>query len=58
MKKLSKVRKTRTIVQAVFLIIVLYVALGHTLEESGITLPLIQGASLHAICPFGGVVTI
>jgi polyferredoxin len=34
------------------------VVLGHTLEESGITIPFLQGASLHAICPFGGVVTI
>ncbi len=58
MKKLSPVRKTRTIVQAIFLIIVLYVVIGHTLAESGVTLPLLQGASIHAICPFGGVVTI
>ncbi len=58
MKKLSSVGKWRRTVQAVFFFIVLFVAIGHTLEESGVTLPFIQGASLHAICPFGGVVTL
>ena len=58
MKRLSKVGRVRLSVQLLFLIIVLYVVIGHSLEEQGIQLPLIQGASLHAICPFGGVVTL
>ncbi len=58
MKKISKTRMVRRFVQLLFFVIVMLVVLGHTLEESGITIPFLQGASLHAICPFGGVVTI
>ena len=58
MKKNSKTRMVRRFVQLLFFVIVMLVVLGHTLEESGITIPFLQGASLHAICPFGGVVTI
>ncbi len=58
MKKRSSAHTIRSIVQIVFFIIVLIVVIGHSLEETGITIPLLQGASLHAICPFGGVVSI
>lgn len=58
MKKKSSTQKIRSMVQIVFFILVFLVVIAHTLEEAGITLPLLQGASLHAICPFGGVVTI
>jgi polyferredoxin len=58
MKFLRPVSGTRKIVQLIFFIIVLLVVIAHSLEEAGIVVPLIQGASLHAICPFGGVVTL
>lgn len=31
---------------------------NHTLKESGAAIPLVSHASLHALCPFGGVVSI
>jgi polyferredoxin len=34
------------------------IAVGIWLRELGIALPLIPEASLHAVCPFGGVVTV
>jgi polyferredoxin len=58
MGKPTTARRIRAAVQIIFFITVLLVVLGHTLEEAGITIPLLQGASLHAICPFGGVVTL
>ncbi len=58
MKKRSKTRMVRQSVQLLFFTIVLLVVLGHTLEENGIIIPFLEGASLHAICPFGGVVTL
>ncbi|NCB01381.1 MAG: 4Fe-4S binding protein [Spirochaetia bacterium] len=58
MKRRVSTRTMRTIVQIIFFIIVLLVVLGHTLEEFGVTLPILRGASLHAICPFGGVVSL
>ncbi len=48
----------RTIVQVFFFVLVLLISLGHLLEEYAITIPLLGGVSLHAVCPFGGVVTI
>lgn len=48
----------RSIVQILFFILILLIAINHTLAESGIGIPLIANASLHAVCPFGGVVTI
>lgn len=55
MKRLIKVR---TIVQVFFFILVAVVTLAHTLAEQGIVIPLIGNASVHALCPFGGVVSI
>ncbi|MDD3981434.1 MAG: 4Fe-4S binding protein, partial [Spirochaetales bacterium] len=51
-------RKARRIVQIVFFIIVAVTATGGALNEKGITIPLLPEASLHSICPFGGVVSI
>ncbi len=48
----------RTISQIFFFILVLIIALGKWLSELGIVISLIPDASLHAVCPFGGVVTI
>jgi hypothetical protein len=50
--------RVRRLVQVGFLVLVAGIALGHTLEEQGVTIPLVGGASLHAVCPFGGVVSI
>jgi polyferredoxin len=57
-KKRSRAQKIRRWIQFGFFGLVLLVATAHALEEKGITIPLLAGASLHAICPFGGVVTL
>lgn len=48
----------RTSVQIFFFLLVVLITLNEALKETGITIPLIGSASLHAICPFGGVVSI
>ena len=48
----------RLAIQIFFLVLIALIALNHTLEESGREIPLIGSASLHAVCPFGGVVSI
>jgi len=50
--------RIRKLVQVFFFILVTAIALGHTLSEYGMDIPLLSNASLHAICPFGGVVSI
>ncbi len=57
MKK-KRNRWLRPAVQASVFGIVLIVTSANALREAGIAIPLIQGASLHAICPFGGVETL
>lgn len=47
----------RSFTQIFFFVLVALIAINHTLGESGITIPFISKASLHAICPFGGVET-
>lgn len=39
-------------------LLVLSISIGHYLNESGVDIPLISSASLHAVCPVGGVVSI
>lgn len=56
--KIAKTQKWRVPVQAAFLILIALIAVNHTLAESGRAIPLVPEASLHAVCPFGGVVTI
>jgi polyferredoxin len=48
----------RKVVQWAFFILIALIAVNHTLAESGASIPLLANASLHAVCPFGGVVTI
>ena len=48
----------RRVVQIFFLLLITLIAVNHTLEERGIEIPLVGSASLHAVCPFGGVVSI
>ena len=43
--------------QIFFFLLVAAIATGGILAERGVKIPVIEGASLHAICPFGGVVS-
>lgn len=58
MEKNKKKIWARPVVQIFFFVLVLLVVLAKTLAEAGIVIPFIAGASLHAICPFGGVETL
>lgn len=51
-------QQIRLAVQIIFFALILATAINHTLSEAGIAIPLIGSASLHSLCPFGGVVTI
>ena len=54
----SKAQIWRSRIQIGFFVLVAFIATMHGLEESGMALPaILGGASLHAICPFGGVVS-
>lgn len=48
----------RKVVQFFFFVLIALIAVNHTLAESGGGIPFLSTASLHALCPFGGVVTI
>lgn len=48
----------RTGVQIFFFVLVALISLNQLLSEAGIVIPFLSAASLHAICPFGGVVSI
>lgn len=48
----------RKFVQAFFFILIAFISINHTLSESGKGVAFLSDASLHALCPFGGVVTI
>ena len=50
-------RNIRHIVQAAFFIIVAVTTTASVLSEKGISIPLVPEASLHAVCPLGGVVS-
>ncbi len=58
MKTRKPLRSFRTPVQIFFVILVALIVLNNALEDTGMSIPLIGSASLHAICPFGGVVSI
>ncbi len=55
--KRKSARNIRYIVQAGFFVLVAVASMIAVLKERGIDIPFIQEASLHAICPFGGVVS-
>lgn len=57
---MSKKKKTvlRRAVQIFFFVLIALIAINHTLSESGKGLPILSSASTHALCPFGGVVSI
>lgn len=48
----------RSLVQLFFFVLIALIAVNHSLAENGGGIPLLSKASLHALCPFGGVVTI
>ncbi len=55
----TKTDQVRLAVQIFFFVLIALIAVNHSLEEAGIGgLPIISSASLHALCPFGGVVSI
>ena len=45
-------------VQIFFFALIALVAVNHTLNEAGSGIPVLSSASVHALCPFGGVVSI
>lgn len=51
-------RRWRLAVQLFFFALIALIAVNHSLEEAGKGIPILSAASLHAICPFGGVVSI
>ena len=48
----------RHIIQLFVFVLVFMITFGKWLVDQGVAFPSISDASLHAICPFGGVVTI
>jgi polyferredoxin len=48
----------RRVVQIFFFFLIALISINHTLVESGSGIPFFASASLHSLCPFGGVVTI
>ncbi len=48
----------RKIVQCFFFLLIALISINHTLVENGGGIPFLTTASLHALCPFGGVVTV
>lgn len=59
MKILGKRKLTaRLLVQFFFFILIAIIAVNHTLAEAGGGIPFLTNASLHALCPFGGVVSL
>ena len=45
-------------VQIFFFALIALIAVNHALEERGMAIGFLSSASLHAVCPFGGVVSI
>lgn len=48
----------RTVIQIFFFVLIALISINHTLVESGAGIPFLSSASLHSLCPFGGVVSI
>ena len=57
-KKTSKKLWIRSAVQIFFFGLIALIAVNHSLAEEGRGIAFLSSASLHAICPFGGVVTL
>jgi len=55
----TKTDQVRLGIQIFFFVLIAVIAVNHILEEAGSGgLPILSSASLHALCPFGGVVSI
>jgi polyferredoxin len=54
----QKAANIRLIVQIFFFALIALIAVNHSLEEAGKAIPVLSSASLHAVCPFGGVVSV
>lgn len=50
--------RVRLWVQIGFFVVIAALAMGKWLQESGVAIPWLPPISLHAVCPFGGVVTL
>ena len=48
----------RPVSQVFFFMLIALIAVNHVLEDMGEAIPLLSNASLHAVCPFGGVVSL
>lgn len=57
-KKIKKNKAIRVSIQLFFLLLVLLISINDQLAEKGLTIPFVGSASLHAVCPFGGVVSV
>lgn len=57
-KRLDKKIAMRQVIQILFFTFITLIAINHGLEASQKAIPLLSSASLHALCPFGGIVTI
>lgn len=57
-KKSPHVRWVRPFVQIFFFVLIALFTLNKALEETAYVIPFLSTASLHALCPFGGVVSI
>ncbi len=58
MARKRKAGRIRLAIQIFFFVLIALISVNHTLVERGIAIPVLSSASLHAICPFGGVVSI
>jgi polyferredoxin len=54
----SRTAPWRRIVQVAFFALIAAIAVNHGLATVGKDIPFLSTASLHAVCPFGGVVTV
>lgn len=54
----SPAQRIRHAVQAGFFALVALLSVSNYLSERGVVLPFVGKASLHAVCPFGGVVSV
>ncbi|MFC1535146.1 4Fe-4S binding protein [Thermodesulfobacteriota bacterium] len=54
----KKSNNVRLYLQIFFFVLIAMISINHTLREQGKSIPILSSASLHAVCPFGGVVSI
>lgn len=59
MKSIKRIKIwPRKATQVFFFLLILAISINHYLAETGKEIPFLSSASLHALCPFGGVVSI